>query len=128
MKKEILIYEKDKEILQFLRAFFRGKREYSARFIKGDEDDLRRELEKKTPAAIIIGSPEGLEKTQSLEIVCPVIAMISSAHTAKGIRFVVKSDVEYYLLEPFYKEDIEHKLRLAVEKKSWFENLYKEKK
>lgn len=128
MKKEILIYEKDKEILKFLRAFFRRKDNYSARFIKGDEEALRRELEKKRPAALIIGSPEELEHIQSLEIECPVIATITSAHVAKGIRAVVKCDVEYYLLAHFYEEDLEHKLRLAIERKSWFENLYKEKK
>ena len=41
---------------------------------------------------------------------------------------MLKSDVEYYLLSPFYKEDLEHKLKLAIEEKSWFENLFKEKK
>lgn len=128
MKKEILVYEKDKEILTFLRLFFRGKKEYLARFIKGDEDTLRRELGKKMPDAVIIGSPEELGQAQSLDIECPIIAMIPSAYVAKGIRSVVKFDVEYYLLAPFYKEDLEHKLRLAIERKSWFENLYKEKK
>ena len=128
MKKEILIYEKDKEILKFLRAFFRGKNEYSACFIKGDEDALRGELGKKRPDAVIIGSPGELGQAQSLDIECPIIAMIPSAHVAKGIHSVVKFDVEYYLLAPFYKEDLEHKLRLAIERKRWFENLYKEKK
>jgi len=128
MKKEILIYEKDKEVLNFLRSFFRGKNEYSPRFIKSNADVLKRELEKNMPSALIIGAPDGLEQVQPLEIQCPVIAMIHSAHVATGIRSVVKCDVEYYLLAPFYKEDLEHKIRLAVERKSWFENLYKEKK
>jgi len=128
MKKEILIYEKDKEILTFLRLFFRGKKEYSARFIKDDEDTLRRELGKKMPDAVIIGSPGELEHIKPPEVKCPLIAMIASGNVTNGIRSVVKSGVGFYLLSPFYKEDLEHKLKVAIEGKSWFANLYKEEK
>lgn len=126
MKKEILIFEEDKEILEFLKSFFRGRNDYSARFIR-NEKALKRELLKRWPDALIVSSPDGLKHLKPSEVKCPIIAMISNDVT-KGIRSVVESDVEYYLLSPFHKEDLEHKLKVAIERKSWFENLYKEKK
>jgi diguanylate cyclase (GGDEF)-like protein len=36
--------------------------------------------------------------------------------------------VEYYLLAPFYKEDLEDRLRVAIKRKSWIEALHKENK
>jgi two-component system cell cycle response regulator len=128
MKKEILIYEEDTENLKFLRSFFRGRSNYSARFIQRDKETLRRELLEKKPAALIVCSPDGLAHIKPSEVECPIIAMISAGSVIKGIHSVVKSDIEYYLLSPFYKEDLEHKLKLAIERKSWFESLYKEKK
>ena len=37
MKKEILIYEKDKDVLKFLKSFFKEKKEYSAHFVRKDQ-------------------------------------------------------------------------------------------
>jgi two-component system cell cycle response regulator len=126
MKKEILIYENDKENLKFLEAFFKERDGYSACFIDRSEKVLKRELKKK-PDAIIVNSPEGLEHIKPSKIGCPIIALISG-NVTNGIRSVLKSDIEYYLLSPFYKEDLEHKLKVAIERKNWFGNLYKEKR
>ncbi len=126
-KKNILIYEEDKETLKFLRSFFRGRNDYSVCFIKADKKVLKRELLERMYAALIISSPDGLEHIKPSEVGCPVIAMIS-CNVTNGIRAVVKSDVEYYLLSPFHKEDFEHKLKLAIERKNLFETLYKRKK
>jgi diguanylate cyclase (GGDEF)-like protein len=126
-KKEILIYTHDKEMLKFLRAFFKERRDYSTLFMEKYKKSLKVELRKRRPAALIISSPDGLEHIKPSEAGCAVIALISRDIT-RGIRSVVESDVEYYLLCPFHKEDLEHKLRMAIEKKSWFETLFKEKK
>ncbi len=126
-KKNILIYEEDKETLKFLRSFFRGRNDYSVCFVKTDKKALKRELAERRYAALIISSPDGLEHIKPSEVKCPIIVMISG-NVTNGIRAVVKSDVEYYLLSPFYKEELDHKLRLAIEKKNWFETLYKSKK
>jgi len=126
MKKKILIYEKNKESLEFLRNFFKGKTEYSATFVKKGKA-LLSELNKGTLDAIIINSPDGVEKIKTSGAGCPVIAMISSDIT-NGIRSVMKSDIECYLISPFYKEDFEHKLKLAIKKKCWVEDIYREKK
>lgn len=126
MKKEILIYEEDSDALKFLRSFFREKDDYSACFIK-EEKAIKETLRKRIPVALIINAPDGLEYIKPLEVKCPVIAMISG-NIVNGIRSVVRSQVEYYLLSPFHKEDLEHKLKVAIEGKGWFEKLYKEKK
>jgi diguanylate cyclase (GGDEF)-like protein len=126
-RKDILVFEEDEENLKFLRAFFKTKNDYSARFIKGDKKVLKKELIDKKPSALVISSPEGLEHINPSEVNCPVIALISGNIT-RGIRSVVRSDVEYYLLSPFYKEDLEHKLKLALGRKSWFANLYSQRK
>ncbi len=129
MKREILIYEDDKEVLKFLKSFFRGRNDYTACFInKTDKEGLRKELERKKPAALIIGSPNALDDIKPLEFEFPVIALVTSGNAVNGIRSVVKSGVEYYLLAPFYKEDLEDRLRVAIKRKSWIETLHKENK
>lgn len=127
VKKQILIYEKDKNVLKFLKSFFRTNDVYSVMFLKRDKDNLRKQLAKMRPGALIVSSPDGLQHMSPTEVDCPVIATVST-NVTDGIRSVVKSDIEYYLLSPFHKEELEHKLKLVTEEKSWIENLYKEKK
>jgi diguanylate cyclase (GGDEF)-like protein len=129
MKKEIFIYENDREILKFLRSFFRGRNEYTARFItEKDIEFLRRELRKKKPDALIIGNTTVLDYIKPSGIESPIIALITPGNTIKGIRSVVRSGLEYYLLGPFTKEDLEERLRVAIKKQSWLENLHKKHK
>jgi two-component system, cell cycle response regulator len=125
MKKEILIYETDKSVLKFLRAFFREKKDYSATFIRKDKDVLKKEIAKKIPDALIVSSPDGLRHIDPSEVTCPIIAIIS-ADVTKGVHSAVKSDVECYLLSPFYKEELDHKLKVVVDRMSWIESLYGE--
>ncbi len=125
MRKEIVIYDKNKESLEFLSNFFKDNDNYSAIFIK-DEKALQKEI-KKNPAAIVVGTPDDLERIKPSEMGCPVIVMVSGDIT-NGIRSVIKCDIECYLISPFHKEDFEHKLRIAIKKKNWFENIYREKK
>ena len=61
---------------------------------------------------MIVSSPDGLKQIKPSEVGCPVIALIPH-NVTNGIRSVVESDVEYYLLSPFHKEDLENKLKLA---------------
>ncbi|MFH0933234.1 MAG: diguanylate cyclase [Nitrospirota bacterium] len=128
MKREILIYEDDKEVLKFLKSFFRGRNDYTACFINKDKEGLKEELKKKKPAALIIGNPHALDNIKPSEFEFPVIALITTGNTVNGIRSVVKSGVEYYLLAPFYKEDLEDRLRVAIKRESWIETLHKENK
>mgnify|MGYP001562317878 FL=1 len=126
MKNEILIYDKNKETLQFLREFFRENDEYSAIFVK-DKHSLFNRLTRKTPAALIVGSPAELGKIRHSNTGCPVIAMLSG-DISKGIRSVMKRNIECYLISPFHREDFEYKLKTAIGKKGFFENIHGEKK
>ena len=126
MKKEIIIYGKHPEVREFLQSFFKGRTAYSARFIQ-NKNTLKKELAKKKPDAFLVDSPDGLDQVKSLNIQCPMIALIFG-NVTRGIRSIVGSDIECYLLSPFHRDDLERKLRVVVSGKSWFENLYRKRK
>jgi len=128
MKKKILIYDGERGVLKFLRSFFRKHGEYSAHFIKRDKAVLLRELERRRPDALIMDAPGCLEDIKPSKLGCPVIATIPPGNVASGIRAALRSGVEYYLLSPFYKEDLEQRIKVAIGKKSWLEDLYRERK
>jgi len=123
MAKEILVYETDKDVLKFLKTFFKGKKEYSVRFLRKNEGALKKAIVRKQPDALILSSPDGLRHVKPAEVPCPIIALISTSLT-QGIRSAVVSDVECYMLKPFYKEEFDQKLKLLVDRKSWIENIY----
>jgi len=129
MKREVLIYGEDKEVLELLRSFFRKRDDFSTRFvIEKDKGALQRELEKKRPDVLIVGGSAVLDHLSPSEFEFPVIALISPGNMINDIRSLHKSGVEYYLLSAFDKEDLEETLNVAVKKKSWLENLFKEKR
>jgi two-component system cell cycle response regulator len=123
MKKEIIVYETDKDVLKFLKAFFKEKKEYSVRFLRKNEGALKKAVARKQPHALILSSPDGLKHVNPSEVKCPIIALISTNLTG-GISSAVKSDIEGYLLRPFFKEELDQKLKVLVDRKSWIENLY----
>lgn len=126
MGKEIVIYEKNEGSLGFLRNFFKKRNDYSAIFIK-DEKSLLGELNKKKAAALIVGSSVKTGKINLTDTGCPVIAMVAGDIT-NGIRSIMKRDIDIYLISPFHEEDFEHKLKVAIEKKGWVENICRDKK
>jgi len=121
MKKDIIVYGRDIGVHAFLKDFFKDRKDYSARFIQ-NRNILKKELGKK-PAALLIDSPDGLEDTEDVNITVPVIALIYR-NVTKGIRSVIKSEVECYLLSPFHKDELERKLKVVTKGKSWLESLY----
>ena len=126
MKREIFVYDKNKETLEFLREFFRENNEYSAIFIK-DTQSLLNKLNKRKPDTLVIGSPDELKGISYSKIGCPVISMLSGNIT-KSIRSLMQCNIECYLISPFHKEDFEYKLKTAISKKGLLENIYGEKK
>ncbi len=125
MAKEILVYETDKEVLKFLKTFFREKKEYAVRFLQKNEGALKKAIVSKQPDALILSSPDGLRHVKPSEVPCPIVALIST-NVTQGIQSAVKSDVECYLLKPFYREEFDQKLRMLVDRRSWIENLYED--
>jgi diguanylate cyclase (GGDEF)-like protein len=123
MKKELIIYETDKEVLKFLRAFFKEKKDYAPLFVRKDHNTLKKILSRENPDALMISSPEGLRDLDFASVKCPIIALISR-NLAKGLSSVVQSDVDCYLLSPFFKEELDHKLKVLIDRKNWIERLY----
>lgn len=119
--KEILVYEKDRGALDFLRSYFKGRKDYSVRFAD-KEDALRKMIGEKKPDAVIVNSPDGLRHLQNSEIPCPVVAIISSS-VVSGIHPAVKAGVECFLLSPFHKEELDDILNSTVDKKHWIKSL-----
>jgi two-component system cell cycle response regulator len=126
MERTILVYEKDKDVVKFLKSFFEERKHYSVHYVKKGKYTLGKEILVKKPAALIVSSPDGLGELQPSEIPCPIIAIISKDET-KGIHSAIKSDVECYLISPFYKEELDQKLKKLIDKSSLIESLYRDR-
>jgi two-component system, cell cycle response regulator len=126
MKKEVVVFETDPNVLKFLKSFFKGRDEYAVSFMKRDSDALRKKLAKTEPDVLIVSSPEGLKHIKTDEVKCPIVAIVTLDKT-NGIRTVIDSAVECYLLSPFHKDELDNKLRLATRQRSWLDILNREK-
>ncbi len=126
MKKEIVVFDKNKESLAFLKKFFNANSDYDKVVIK-DARSLLKKISKKPPAACVVGDFDIFGNIAPSQLGCPVIAMVSG-DLAGGINRVIKHGIEYYLSSPFTEKDFEYKLGMAIKKKSWFENACAEKK
>lgn len=126
-KKDILICEKNSGVLKLLRAFFRKRDDYLPKFTRTEGLALLAQITKRRPDALIIGSPDGLMHIAPLEVVCPIIAIVSASVT-EGIRAVMKSGIESYLISPFHEDELECRLKVALQGKGWLTRLYREKK
>lgn len=124
MKKLVLVYERDKASLQFLRGFFKKCGAYDVKFFTNAKD-LKAAL-KKDYHCVIAGTPDCIEKAANLAPEMPLIAMVSDV--TGGMRSVVKSGIESYLLAPFHADDLEYKLLTARNRQNLFESIYREKK
>ena len=127
MEGTILVYEKDRDVVKFLKSFFEERKHYSVHYVKKGKHTLRKEILVKKPAALIVSSPDGLGELQPSEIPCPIMAIISKDET-KGIHSAIRSDIECYLISPFYKEELDQKLKTLIDKSSLIESLYRDRK
>lgn len=127
MEKTILVYEENKDVIRFLKTFFKEKAHYTVHFFKKGKHTLEDEITARKPAVILVSSPGGLGELDLSIIPCPIIAIISKDET-KGIHSAIKSDVECYLVSPFYKEELDYKLKTLIDKGSLIEGLYRDRK
>jgi len=127
VEKTVLVYEKDESVIRFLKSFFRRRRYYTVHFFGEGKRSLGEEIEQKKPSVFMVNSPDILTQLQGLRISCPVIAIISGDQT-KGIHAAIKSNVDCYLVMPFYEEELDHKLKTLIYRSSVIENLYRDKK
>jgi two-component system cell cycle response regulator len=119
------VYDRNKEALEFLKDFFKGSSSYIGEFFTNVRE-LKKEIKSAPPYAIIAGSPTYVDRVCPCDAGASVIAMVSR-DVAKGMRGVVKNDLEYYLLAPYNKQDLAYKLKAFTKKNECMEALYQEK-
>jgi two-component system cell cycle response regulator len=125
VKRQVFIYDRNKESLDFLKKFFKGKPGYTAKFFTNVKD-LKKAVRSSAPYAVIAGSPTYLDRLKPGDAEYPVLAMVSS-DVAKGMRSVVRNGVESYMLSPYVAEDIEYKLNVLGKRSDGVAALYQEK-
>ncbi len=127
MKKQVFIYDKDRESLNFLGDFFNGHKNFSASFFNNVKD-LRNKINKISPEVLIAGSPACLDRLKPLNSDYTVIATLSEKELTKGLRSVINNDVEHYISPPYQKYDLEHKLKILSRKTERLSDICQEKK
>jgi two-component system cell cycle response regulator len=125
VKRQVFIYDRNKESLDFLKGFFKGNPGYTATFFTNVKD-LKKAVRSSAPYAVIVGSPTCLDRLKPGEAEYPVLAMVSN-DVAKGMRSVVRNGVETYMLSPYVAEDIEYKLNVLGKRSDGVAALYQEK-
>ncbi len=123
---KVLVYEKTDSGKNFLEKFFKKRVDYSYHIIH-DRKDLKEALSDDPYDLLIVESPHATGDIRNLKLDIPTIALITD-DLPKGLREVVKCNIDCYLLAPFHEKDLEIKLKTAIERKSWFRSLYNEKR
>lgn len=109
MKKNIFIYEKDPEILESLRSFFRGEKTLRPEFFS-DIDSLREKVSGRLHGCLLCIIPsDEIKKLKPSKSGCPALLTIS-ADARKGIGIASKYGAEGYILKPVCKEDLKFKI------------------
>ncbi|RMG67734.1 MAG: diguanylate cyclase [Nitrospirae bacterium] len=116
----------DEETTGFVKGYFRGKRGLRLKHC-GDIKTLKEMLKENHFDVLLIESPSCTSKLKNYSLQIPTIALVTD-DVPKGLRDVIKLDIDYYLISPYHKEDFKLKLKSAIERKSWFKELYNEKR
>lgn len=125
MKRQVFVYDRNKESLDFLKGFFKGNSGYKATFFTS-VSDLKKAIKSGEPYAVVAGSPTYLDRLKPAEADFPILAMVSR-NVAKGMRSVVRNGVESYMLAPYMAEDLEYKLHVLGKNYDYLASLYQEK-
>ena len=118
-KWKISVYDRDHETLGFLKGFFRGRKEYSTAFYR-DLPGLRAGLA--GSCALIAGTDGCLDEALPVAGRLPVVAMVEK-DLSIGLSRVTANDIEFYLLAPFYKDDLDYKLKVLKNRQSFSEGM-----
>lgn len=125
MRERIFVYETDQEVIQFLRSFFKRRKNLRAEFV----DDIAALKEKvsqsKEKNRVCLVDVDALPKLKPSTIDCPVLLAIIARSPEAGIRKAVRHGVENYLISPLQEEDLDFKIKTALEKKKTIELLRK---
>lgn len=125
MKEKIYIYEKDPYSRKFLHYFFENREDFQAEFIDNAAQFKKKVSNNRKNKSLCIISSSELGKLMPARAGQPVIALISENAKA-GIGNAIKHRAENYLIRPFYKEDLEYKIRTVFDRGQLVERLRKD--
>jgi two-component system cell cycle response regulator len=122
MKERVFAYGADQEVIQFLRSFFKRRKNLRAEFADDIASLKERVSKSKERNCVCIVDVDAIPKLKPSMMGCPVfLAIIRSPQT--GIRKAVRYGIENYLISPLHEEDLDFKIKLALERKKTFERL-----
>lgn len=117
MKNNIFIYEKNGEILEFLRSFFRKKKNLHARFFEDVESFKARLSGRRHEIFLCIIPSDEIKRIKPLKSGCPSIVTIS-CNAKAGIRDAAKYGADGYVLNPIQPDDLDFKIRSILNRES----------
>lgn len=120
-----IIYAKDADVLNFLRYYFKGRKEIEAVYVK-NLGALKRIIKASNSDIVIAESPGCLIPIVGLQYGGPVIAIVSKDKT-EGVKAAMANHVEHYMIPPYYEYDLEYKLKIAAKKFKYIGSLYQQK-
>jgi two-component system cell cycle response regulator len=119
-------YEKTKETKAFLKNFFKDKKEYHYSSFKNLKT-LSKAISDSQYELVIFELASGINGLDSIKGDIAKVVLISH-DIPRGLREIVKHDIDTYLLPPFHEKDLEIKIKSALSRKSWFRELFNEKR
>ncbi len=120
----VVVYDKETDNLVFLEDFFRKRKGFKPLFI----DSIEEFPQRTGPATVFLTSlPGGYEALRKRSPQVPTVALISG-DVRDGLKTAAKCNVDFYLLSPFHEYDLELKIERAVERRSFIDSLYAEKR
>ncbi len=123
---KVLVYQKGTEAREFLLDFFRKRKDLRPVYAS-TSTELKALAGKEQYDVMIVEAPNGTRDLSALTEPPPTIALITD-DLPKGLKSIVKCNIDCYVTSPYYEEDLYFKIKSAIEHKSWFRRLYSEKK
>lgn len=125
MKEKIYIYEKDAYSKKFLHSFFENREDFQAEFADSASQFKKKVSNNRKNKSLCIVPASELSKIMPASAGLPVIALISE-NEKTGIGNAIKYRAENYLIRPFYKEDLEYKIKTVFDRRQLVERLKKD--
>ncbi len=123
MTERVFVYGTDQEVIRFLKSFFRRRKNLKAEFMDDIASLKKRASQGKENDPVCIVDIDAVSKLGPSTEDCPVLLAIIPGSPQTGIRKAVRYGVENYLICPLQEEDLDFKIKLALERKRTIEHL-----
>lgn len=123
MEERVFVYGMDQEVIQFLKSFFKRRKNLRAEFVDDIASLKERVSKSKEENPVCIVDVDAIPKLKPSTMDCPVLLAIIPRSPRAGIRKAVRHGVENYLISPLHEEDLDFKIRVALERKRTMDHL-----